>query len=191
MQAGDIAVKTGLATVNKRWCDVDFLTFESKVAAHIHVLGDAVQAASAMPKSGHMANQHGKTCAAAVVALLTGKAVNPQPIYTNTCYSFVSDKDVIHVASVHAYDAEKKPCSPWRVPAACLPQRMNLKVNTPRLGRATSGPTRSRNQRQSRDVFFLCPFVFSPRSFAMRRGRQFAAGFGVFPCHISRHEACI
>jgi sulfide dehydrogenase [flavocytochrome c] flavoprotein subunit len=112
MQAGDIAVKTGLATVNKRWCDVDFLTFESKVAAHIHVLGDAVQAASAMPKSGHMANQHGKTCAAAVVALLTGKAVNPQPIYTNTCYSFVSDKDVIHVASVHAYDAEKKTMLP-------------------------------------------------------------------------------
>jgi hypothetical protein len=27
---------------------------------------------------------------------------------TNTCYSFVSDKDVIHVASVHRYDAEKK-----------------------------------------------------------------------------------
>ena len=30
MRAGEIAVKTGLATANKRWCDVDFLTFESK-----------------------------------------------------------------------------------------------------------------------------------------------------------------
>jgi hypothetical protein len=27
---------------------------------------------------------------------------------TNTCYSFVSDTQVIHVASVHAYDADKK-----------------------------------------------------------------------------------
>ena len=28
--AGSIAVKTGLATANNRWCEVDFLTFESK-----------------------------------------------------------------------------------------------------------------------------------------------------------------
>ncbi len=108
MRAGAIAVNTGLATANKRWCEVDFLTHESKAAANIHVLGDSIQVAPLMPKSGHMANQHGKTCAAAVVALLTGKQVNPLPIYNNTCYSFVSDEDVVHVASVHRYDAEKK-----------------------------------------------------------------------------------
>jgi NADPH-dependent 2,4-dienoyl-CoA reductase/sulfur reductase-like enzyme len=108
MRAGDIAVKSGLATANKRWCEVDFLTFESKAAKNIHVLGDSIQIAPAMPKSGHMANQHGKTCAAAVVALLTGKEPNQQPIYNNTCYSFVSSEDVVHVASVHTYDADKK-----------------------------------------------------------------------------------
>ena len=108
MRAGDIAVKTGLATANKRWCEVDFLTFESKAAKNIHVLGDAIQIAPAMPKSGHMANQHGKTCAAAVVAILSGKEPNTLPIYNNTCYSFVSAEEVVHVASVHAYDAEKK-----------------------------------------------------------------------------------
>ncbi len=108
MRAGDIAVKAGLATANKRWCDVDFLTFESKVAKNVHVLGDAIQIAPAMPKSGHMANQHGKTCAAAVVALLMGQEVNTMPIYNNTCYSFVSAEDVVHVASVHSYDADKK-----------------------------------------------------------------------------------
>jgi NADPH-dependent 2,4-dienoyl-CoA reductase/sulfur reductase-like enzyme len=108
MRAGAIAVNTGLATANKRWCEVDFLTHESKAAANIHVLGDSIQIAPLMPKSGHMANQHGKTCAAAVVALLTGKQVNPMPIYNNTCYSFVSAEDVVHVASVHRYDAEKK-----------------------------------------------------------------------------------
>jgi NADPH-dependent 2,4-dienoyl-CoA reductase/sulfur reductase-like enzyme len=108
MRAGEIAVKTGLATANKRWCDVDFLTFESKAAKNIHILGDSIQIAPAMPKSGHMANQHGKTCAAAVVALLTGQEPNNMPIYNNTCYSFVSEEDVVHVASVHRYDAEKK-----------------------------------------------------------------------------------
>jgi NADPH-dependent 2,4-dienoyl-CoA reductase/sulfur reductase-like enzyme len=108
MRAGDIAVKTGLATANKRWCEVDFLTFESIAVKNVHVLGDSIQIAPAMPKSGHMANQHGKTCAAAVVALLTGKQPNALPIYNNTCYSFVSEEDVVHVSSVHRYDAEKK-----------------------------------------------------------------------------------
>ncbi len=108
MRAGDIAVKTGLATANNRWCEVDFLTFESKAAKNVHVIGDSIQIAPAMPKSGHMANQHGKTCAAAVIALLSGKPVPGMPIYNNTCYSFVTDEDAVHVASVHRYDAEKK-----------------------------------------------------------------------------------
>jgi NADPH-dependent 2,4-dienoyl-CoA reductase/sulfur reductase-like enzyme len=108
MRAGALAVNSGMATANNRWCEVDFLTFESKVAKNVHILGDSIQIAPGMPKSGHMANQHGKTAAAAVVALLTGKPVNQQPIYNNTCYSFVSSEDVVHVASVHAYDAEKK-----------------------------------------------------------------------------------
>ena len=108
MRAGDIAVKTGLATANRRWCEIDFLTHEAKAAKNIHVLGDSIQVAPAMPKSGHMANQHGKTCAAAVVALLTGGQPNAMPIYNNTCYSFVSDEDVVHVASVHRYDAAQK-----------------------------------------------------------------------------------
>ncbi|MDQ3061103.1 MAG: FCSD flavin-binding domain-containing protein [Pseudomonadota bacterium] len=115
-RAGEIAVKTGLANANQRWCEVDFLTFESTAAKNIHVLGDAIQIASAMPKSGHMANQHGKTCAAAVVALLTGQQPNARPIYNNVCYSFVSDTDAVHVASVHRYDAAKKTMLP--VPGA-------------------------------------------------------------------------
>ena len=108
MRAGEIAVKTGLATANSRWCEVDFLTFESKAKKNIHVLGDSIQIAAGMPKSGHMANQHGKTCAAAVVSLLQGKEPPQLPIYANTCYSFVTDEDVVHVSSVHRYDAEKK-----------------------------------------------------------------------------------
>ncbi|MEN9538712.1 MAG: Sulfide dehydrogenase [flavocytochrome c] flavoprotein chain precursor [Pseudomonadota bacterium] len=108
MRAGDVAVQAGLATANKRWCEVDFLTFESKAAKNVHVIGDAIQVAPLMPKSGHMANQHGKVCAAAVLALLQGQAPNQSPIYNNTCYSFVSADEVVHVSSVHRYDAERK-----------------------------------------------------------------------------------
>ncbi|MGO4329673.1 FCSD flavin-binding domain-containing protein [Cupriavidus sp. 2TAF22] len=107
-RAGAIAVASGLATANGKWCEVDFLTFEAKAAANIHVLGDAIQIAPLMPKSGHMANQHGKVAAAAIVALLAGRAPNPQPLYNNTCYSFTSAREAIHIASVHRYDAQER-----------------------------------------------------------------------------------
>ena len=64
------------------------------------------------PKSGHMANQHGKNCAAAVTALLMGTQVNPDPIYANTCFSFVTDDQAMHVASVHRYNTEKRTMIP-------------------------------------------------------------------------------
>jgi len=107
-RAGRIAADAGLITANNRWCGVDFLTYESSSVKNVHVLGDAIMAAPQMPKSGHMANQHAKVCAAAVVALMHGEPVNSQPLVTNTCYSFVSDREVIHVASVHAYSPEKR-----------------------------------------------------------------------------------
>jgi len=104
-RAGDIAVKAGIITHNNRWCDVDWRTMESKAVKGIHVLGDATLSATGMPKSGHMANAHGKVAAAALVELINGRAPNPNPVMSNTCYSFVSDREVIHVASVHQYDA--------------------------------------------------------------------------------------
>ena len=73
-RASAIARSAGVVTANDRWCDVDFLTFESVKVKNIHVLGDAIQIATGMPKSAHMANQHAKVCAAAVVALLAGQA---------------------------------------------------------------------------------------------------------------------
>ena len=108
MRAGGVAVQSGLANVNGRWCNVDYQTFESTAAKDVHVIGDSIQVAPLMPKSGHMANAHAKVAAAAVVARLLNVEVNPVPMLTNTCYSFVDDKSVIHVASVHRYDADKK-----------------------------------------------------------------------------------
>ena len=108
MRAGDIARSAGLMTGNTRWCGVDWLTMESLAHKNVHVLGDATLSAPAMPKSGHMANNHGKLAAAAIIELMDGRAPNPQPVIANTCYSFVSDKEVIHVASVHRYDPAQK-----------------------------------------------------------------------------------
>lgn len=107
MHAGRIALDAGLATAQQRWCEVDFLSFESRAIERVHVLGDAVQSAPASPKSAHMANQHGKACAAAVLALLSGGTVDPLPQYNNTCYSFVDAQRAVHVASVYRYDAAR------------------------------------------------------------------------------------
>ncbi|HRD34757.1 MAG TPA: NAD(P)/FAD-dependent oxidoreductase [Rhodocyclaceae bacterium] len=106
-RAGDIAKQAGLITANGKWCEVDWRTTESIAVKGIHVLGDATLSAPGMPKSGFMANNQAKIAADAVIALITGREVNPNPIIANTCYSFVSNTDVVHVASVHKFDAEK------------------------------------------------------------------------------------
>ncbi|HEY1058309.1 MAG TPA: NAD(P)/FAD-dependent oxidoreductase [Limnobacter sp.] len=108
MRAGKLAVDLGVANLNGRWAEVNYQTFESKVMPHVHVIGDSIQVAPLMPKSGHMANSHAKVAAAAIVSQLSGWEPNPAPLLNNTCYSYINPKEVIHVASVHAYNAEKK-----------------------------------------------------------------------------------
>jgi sulfide dehydrogenase [flavocytochrome c] flavoprotein chain len=113
MRAGLIAVQSGLANqASNRWCGVDYQTFESTAARDVHVVGDSILAASGMPKSAHMANNHAKVAAAAIVARLMGWEVPAAPMLANTCYSFVDDKRVMHVASVHEYAPAEKT---WRV----------------------------------------------------------------------------
>ena len=107
-RAGDIARQAGMITANNRWCGIDWLTYESVKVPGVHVLGDATLSAPAMPKSASMANQHAKVCAAAVISLIKGQPVNPAPMLMNTCYSFVDAKNVVHVASVHAYNSAEK-----------------------------------------------------------------------------------
>jgi sulfide dehydrogenase [flavocytochrome c] flavoprotein subunit len=105
-QAGRIAQP--LINVNNLWVGVEFQTWESTRAPGVHVIGDAIAAAPAMPKSGFMANNHGKVVADAIVAHFTGLPKNEAPIIANTCYSFVSPREVVHVASVHKWNAEQK-----------------------------------------------------------------------------------
>jgi sulfite dehydrogenase len=107
-RAADLALSAGLVTINRRWVGVNWLTMESSAVPGVHVLGDATFPAALMPKSGHMANQHAKVAAAAIIQLLKGEAVNSTPVMVNTCYSFVTAREAIHVATVHQYDGTDK-----------------------------------------------------------------------------------
>jgi len=105
-RAGKPAQMAQLNNIDKRWCEVDFLTYESKLAPGIHVIGDAV--AAALPKSAHMATNQAKICANAIVQLMAGAEPDQAPVFANTCYSYVSDKSAMHVANVYRYDPVKK-----------------------------------------------------------------------------------
>jgi sulfide dehydrogenase [flavocytochrome c] flavoprotein subunit len=98
-RAGAIAVKAGLVGADKNWCPVDATSFESTLAANVHVIGDAC-VAGAMPKSGYSANSEAKVCATNVVALMNGR----EPVEMsgiNTCYSFITGTQAVSVAAVY------------------------------------------------------------------------------------------
>jgi hypothetical protein len=105
-RAGRIAQECGLANVERRWCEVDFISYESKVLPRVHVIGDSIE--SGLPKSAHMANAQAKTCAAAIVALMQGQAPEPLPAFANTCYSYIDDRQAMHISTLYRYDPAKK-----------------------------------------------------------------------------------
>jgi NADPH-dependent 2,4-dienoyl-CoA reductase/sulfur reductase-like enzyme len=101
-RAGAIAVQAGLVGGDKRWCEVNHVTYESVNQPGIHVIGDATIGLP-VPKSGNIANAMGKIAAASVVSLINGKQP-PTLAPGNTCYSWVSDREAIAV--VNAYRIE-------------------------------------------------------------------------------------
>jgi NADPH-dependent 2,4-dienoyl-CoA reductase/sulfur reductase-like enzyme len=105
-RAGKIAQDCGLVNAEGRWCEVDFLGYASQVLPRIHVIGDAID--SGLPKSAHMANAQAKICARAVVDLMQGQAPDPAPAFANTCYSFIDDRQAMHISTLYRYDAAKK-----------------------------------------------------------------------------------
>ena len=98
-RAGRIATIAG-ATDNTGWCAIDPVTFESKSAPNIHVIGDACLA-GAMPKSAFSANSQAKACASAVATLIAGRTP-AAPKLINTCYSLAAPGYGISVAGVYA-----------------------------------------------------------------------------------------
>jgi sulfide dehydrogenase [flavocytochrome c] flavoprotein subunit len=106
-RAGDIAVAAKLTNVGNRWCGVNWRTAESTAVKGVHVIGDSTASAPLMPKSGSMANQHGKLVASAIIALINGQTPNQTPKIANTCYSFVAEKEAIRVSSVHTWNEKE------------------------------------------------------------------------------------
>jgi sulfide dehydrogenase [flavocytochrome c] flavoprotein chain len=97
-KAGRIAEAAGVAD-RSGWCPIDPVTFESKLQAGIHVIGDAA-IAGAMPKSAFAANSQAKVCAAAVATLVAGGTPS-SPKLINTCYSLVAPDYGISIAGVY------------------------------------------------------------------------------------------
>ena len=84
------------------WCPVHGSTFESRLHANIHIIGDAA-IANPMPKSAFSANNQAKVCAAAIVARLRGEPV-ARPALMNTCYSLVAPDYGISISAVYAVE---------------------------------------------------------------------------------------
>jgi NADPH-dependent 2,4-dienoyl-CoA reductase/sulfur reductase-like enzyme len=104
-RAGTIAVQADLVGADKRWCQVDHVTYESVKHKAIHVVGDSTIGIP-VPKSGTVANAMGKICANAVVHLIGGKQPPPMPP-VNVCYSWVSDKEAMAVINAYRIEGGK------------------------------------------------------------------------------------
>jgi len=67
-----------LLNMNNRWVGVNWRDHGVHRRARHHVLGDATFPAPLMPKSGHMANQHAKVAAAAIISCSRAKPSTPR-----------------------------------------------------------------------------------------------------------------
>ena len=104
-RAGTIAVEADLVGADKRWCEVNHVTYESVKHKDVHVIGDSTIGLP-VPKSGNVANAMGKISAAVVVAMLNGRPVPEMPP-GNTCYSWVNDREAIAVVNSYRIDNGK------------------------------------------------------------------------------------
>jgi NADH dehydrogenase FAD-containing subunit len=104
-RAGTIAVQADLVGADKRWCEVNHVTYESVKHRNVHVIGDSTTGLP-VPKSGTIANAMGKIAANAVVQLVNGRPV-PNMAPLNVCYSWVSDRDAMAVINAYRIDNGK------------------------------------------------------------------------------------
>jgi sulfide dehydrogenase [flavocytochrome c] flavoprotein subunit len=101
--AARIAIEAGLAD-QSGWVPVNPVTFESRAAPGVHVVGDA-NIPGPMPKSGYIANSTAKQAVASAAASLRGQAP-PAALYFNTCYSHVGEEYGISVVGIFRPNAE-------------------------------------------------------------------------------------
>ena len=113
------------------WAPVNPLTFESRVAPHIHIIGDA-NIPGPMPKSGYIANSTAKQAVASAAAALRGEAA-PSAVYFNTCYSHVGEDYGISIVGVFRPNADgsaivEVPNSGGVSPRGSLPEQRRLEA---------------------------------------------------------------
>jgi sulfide dehydrogenase [flavocytochrome c] flavoprotein subunit len=128
--AARIAVEAGL-TDQSGWVPVNPVTFESRAAPGIHVIGDA-NIPGPMPKSGYVANSTAKQAVASAAAALRNEAP-PQPVYYNTCYSHVGPEYGISVVNIFRPNADgsaivEVPNSGGVSPRGNLPEQRRLEA---------------------------------------------------------------
>ncbi|MFZ5482870.1 MAG: FCSD flavin-binding domain-containing protein [Pseudomonadota bacterium] len=100
---GAVGARTG---DDGHWCPVDYTSFESSVVPHIHILGDAIL--SNLSKAAALANNGGKLCAYALSEIFAGRAPDPAPVLTSTCYSASARDAAFHVATVFRYNPAER-----------------------------------------------------------------------------------
>jgi len=101
-RAGRVVTAAGLADQGGRWASVNQLSYESKLAAGVHIIGDS--AGTAQPKAGHIGNQLGKVCADAIVRAFGGLPPDPAPVTNSACYSPITMETASWLTAVFAYD---------------------------------------------------------------------------------------
>ena len=101
-RAGRVVTAAGLTDPGGRWASVNQLSYESKVAPGVHVIGDS--AGTAQPKAGHIGNQLGKVCADAILRAFGGQQPDPAPVTNSACYSPITMDTASWLTAVFAYD---------------------------------------------------------------------------------------
>ena len=140
-RAGKVVLENGLAA-GGLWAPVKPATFESTVAAGVHVIGDSCSTASAVlpagvPKAGHIGNQEGKTAADAIIRAFRGLAPDTDVVINSACYSPITASTASWLTAVYQYDASANgyrmvnaPASEATNPTADGYQDMNTWFNT-------------------------------------------------------------
>jgi NADPH-dependent 2,4-dienoyl-CoA reductase/sulfur reductase-like enzyme len=106
-RAGVLVAASGLITgSNDRFAPVDVLSYGSKAAPNVHVIGDSC--ATNQPKAGHIANQEAKVCADALVRIFSGGQPDPSPVTNSACYSTISRTEATWLNAVFQFDAATK-----------------------------------------------------------------------------------
>jgi NADPH-dependent 2,4-dienoyl-CoA reductase/sulfur reductase-like enzyme len=97
-KAGRIAELAGAAD-NTGWCPIDPISFASKLVSNVHVIGDACIAGQ-IPKAASAASAQGKTCAAGIVATISGKTPET-PRLSGACYNTVAPGYAFSLSGVY------------------------------------------------------------------------------------------